>query len=122
MGRRTAGMLLAAAMAVAVLAAACGDDSPPPGVPPEDLVGGREAHVFYARNCSSCHGTQREGRIGPALRPADLTEEPGVYLEAIALGRRGTAMPGWGAQAVNGGLSDQEVRRLLEWLQETPAD
>lgn len=104
---------------VAGLVVACGaSDAPPSDVPPEDLVGGREARVFYARNCSACHGQEREGRIGPALTPDRLTEERTFYAEAIALGREGTAMPGWGAQTVDGGLSEQEVTRLLEWLLE----
>ncbi|MDP2328691.1 MAG: cytochrome c [Dehalococcoidia bacterium] len=105
--------------AVAGLLVACGgSDAPPPGVPPEDLVGGREARVFYARNCSACHGLEREGRIGPALTPDRLTQERAFYAATIALGRPGTAMPGWGAQTINGGLSEQEVTRLLEWLLE----
>jgi mono/diheme cytochrome c family protein len=106
------------AVAATLLVACGGNDAPPPDVPPEDLVGGREAHVFYARNCSSCHGLEREGRIGPALTPDRLTQERAFYAETIALGRPGTAMPGWGAQTVTGGLSEQEVTRLLEWLLE----
>jgi mono/diheme cytochrome c family protein len=114
-------LALVAAGALALVLGACGDDAPPPDVPVEDLVRGREAHVYYARNCSTCHGPQREGRSAPPLTQEVLTEEPAYYEAAIALGRPGTTMPGWGAQAVNGGLSPREVERLVEWLLETPA-
>lgn len=119
---RRRGWIVTMAAVGALAAAACtGSDAPPPDVPPEDLVGGREAHVFYARNCSSCHGPEREGRIGPALTPDRLSTRD-EWAAAIALGRQGTAMPGWGAQVLNGGLSQQEVDRLIEWLiEEAPA-
>lgn len=117
-GRHWLGLIAAGS---ALLAACTGSDAPPAEIPPEDLVGGREARVFYARNCSSCHGINREGRIGPALTPDRLSTRD-EWAAAIALGRRGTAMPAWGAQAINGGLSQQEVDRLIEWLiEEAPA-
>lgn len=97
----------------ALLLAACGGTEPAPPVPGEPTVGGRAVHVYYARNCASCHGLEREGRAGPALTPDRLTEADEVYVEAILNGRPGTTMPAFGR---NGRLSAAEVEVLVDWL------
>lgn len=97
----------------ALLLTACGGTEPAAPAPGEPTVGGRAVHVYYARNCATCHGMEREGRIGPGLTPDSLTEPDEVYVEAILNGRPGTAMPAFGG---SGRLSAAEVELLVDWL------
>jgi mono/diheme cytochrome c family protein len=106
------------AVLVSIVLAACssGDGSTPvpdDGGPPFD---GKPVGDFYRANCSSCHGTDRGGGIGPALTPERLTREDAVYFDAIARGRPGTSMPVWR----NRGLTDQEITALVEYLRTEP--
>lgn len=74
-------------------------------------VDGQPVRRYFAQNCSACHGTQREGRIGPALTPERLTQDAAFYADTIANGRSGTAMPAWG-----GGLTKEDITTLVTWL------
>lgn len=68
---------------------------------------------FYATNCAGCHGAERQGIVGPALTPERLVAADEVYVDAIANGRPSTTMPSWKRLA---GLSDDEIRVLVQWL------
>jgi cytochrome c55X len=67
---------------------------------------------IYAQSCSSCHGTRREGGVGPALTSATLTGADDGYIATILGGRPGTAMPAWGEL----GLTAEQARALLDFL------
>jgi cytochrome c5 len=71
---------------------------------------------FYQANCAACHGGQRQGSLGPALVPSRLTEGDEFYMDAIANGRPGTAMPAWGGL----GLTDSDIAVLVEFIRTEP--
>ncbi len=66
-----------------------------------DAVSGEEnartGALIYKHNCSSCHGREAEGGIGPSLSsPSFLGAVDDRYLyRAITEGRPSTAMPAW---------------------------
>lgn len=110
-----------AAMAIlgALLTTAClsaGDTSTP--VPDDGgaLFDGRTAADFYGSNCSSCHGRDRGGGIGPSLEPDKLSKDDAVYFETIARGRSGSSMPAWRLK----GLTDREIDALVALLRTEP--
>lgn len=72
---------------------------------------------IYKQNCSSCHGAQGEGGIGPALRDSPYIQTAGdqAITETIAKGRTGTAMPAW-SQAQGGLLSDAQIADVVAFL------
>jgi len=104
-------------MSVALAACAAAADTSTP-VPDDGgpLFDGRSAATYYRENCSSCHGSDRAGQIGPSLRPEALTKDDSIYLETIANGRSGTAMPAWRRS----GLTDREIEALVEFLHTEP--
>ena len=93
-----------------------GDASTPVPDDGGPLFGGKPVADFYRANCSSCHGTDRGGGIGPALVPERLTRDDAFYFDTIAQGRPGTAMPVWR----NRGLNDREIAALVEYLRTEP--
>lgn len=60
-----------------------------------DWFEGGTAADAYLGFCSGCHGANRQGGIGPALRPENLTQNDLFYFETIRDGRPSTAMPSW---------------------------
>ncbi len=83
-----------------------------------DWFDGRTAAEMYADSCSSCHGPERAGGIGPALLPGALTENDAFYFDTIKNGRPGTFMPAWGSL----GVRDEEIWLLLGLLRSEPED
>ena len=77
--------------------------------------GGTSIQVYYRNGCSSCHGVERQGSIGPALVPGRLSDKDAAYVATIRDGRPGTSMPAWG----RGGLSDEEIWGLVGFLRST---
>ncbi len=75
---------------------------------------------LFARNCSSCHGLNGEGFVGPALnvpenRPTDaasLARLQDQFSNTIDCGRTGTFMPAW-AQDQGGPLNEVQVEQLV---------
>lgn len=113
-------ILAALGGAMLLLLGACGsgtggDADGTPLAGDEVLVGGRTARTYFAQNCASCHGMQREGRLGPPLTPERLTQDSAAYIDVIANGRPGTAMPGWGSR-----LNAADIEALVGWLMSTP--
>ncbi len=103
-----------------VRAFAAGVPAPIDGEPSRWVAGdaGNGARL-YADACASCHGTAGEGREGPALANARfLAAATDTYLvETIRRGRRGTAMPGFGAASpTHRLLSDEEIRDVVSLL------
>lgn len=82
----------------------------------EQLFDGKSAPEEYQTSCSSCHGSERAGGVGPALAPDRLLGDDLTYFETIKNGRPGTAMPAWGDQ----GLSDAEIWLLVGMLHTEP--
>lgn len=68
--------------------------------------------AVYLGSCAACHGLEREGAEGPALRDERLTRADDFYLRTILEGRAERGMPSWGAA----GMSDEQARRLLAYL------
>ncbi len=78
----------------------------------------RTIREYYRTGCGGCHGSEREGGIGPALVPGRLVDSDTHYFDIIRDGRPGTSMPSWG----RGGLSDAEIWGLVGFLRSSPMD
>ena len=91
------------------------------------------ADLFY-QACTTCHGQNGEGLVGPALNAADLlVPEPGQtkpprliqknyngdlrsYIEGtVTYGRVGTVMPAWG-QAAGGPFRADQISALATFI------
>ena len=78
-----------------------------------------DAAALYGTHCSSCHGAQRTGGMGPALLPESLERlRKPEALRVIQQGRPATQMPGFADT-----LSAAEVNALAAWVYQpvTPA-
>jgi len=86
----------------------------------ESLLHGQ---ALFAENCASCHGTQGEGIVGPALNDKSLLEgaSNGVIFAAIQTGRPNTTMPAWG-QAYGGALTDEDIHAIVDFIRAYEAD
>ena len=106
------------AILVSVALGACGGGDTSTPVPDDGapIFDGRPVGDFYRSNCSSCHGTDRGGGIGPALEPDRLTNDDAFYADTIARGRAGTSMPAWRTR----GLNDREIAALVDFLRTEP--
>lgn len=76
-------------------------------------VQGQPVADYYQANCATCHGTEREGDVGPALLPGDLNESDDVYYDIIANGQGG--MPSWGDK-----LTEEEINTLVDFIRTEP--
>ena len=74
-------------------------------------------HELYADNCATCHGTNGEGGIGPALNSHDLlTSTMDETLAGLTrFGVPSSLMPAWG-QASGGPFTDEEVNQLVAFI------
>ncbi|MCD0501394.1 c-type cytochrome [Bordetella petrii] len=87
-----------------------------PGAPSAqaDPTPRRQAQLDHLlrQDCGSCHGLRMTGGLGPPLtRQALATRPRELLISTIALGRPGTAMPGWEAL-----LSPQDIAWLADRL------
>ncbi len=74
------------------------------------VPGAALANDLYLKNCSSCHGADRLGGIGPALLPENLSRlKKPEAARMIRDSRAGVQMP-----AFKDKLSDQEIAGLVE--------
>ena len=89
----------------------------------------RSGEALYRQFCSLCHDTGRfsrydkfYGQFFPAVRGSTFIRiaSPQFIDENIRRGRPGTLMPAWGADA--GGLSEEEIVLIREYLLETTAE
>ena len=72
---------------------------------------------LYADNCATCHGTNGEGGIGPALNSRDLLTAT-MDETLVGLTRFGvpsTLMPAWG-QASGGPFTDEQLNQLVAFI------
>jgi mono/diheme cytochrome c family protein len=84
-----------------------------------DLAEAVEAgHELYTANCTSCHGENGEGSIGPALNTKDLREsvDEEQFFGLVRTGVPGTSMPAW-AQVFGGPFTDEEARQVVAYIQ-----
>lgn len=79
----------------------------------------RDAQKLYFQRCAGCHGVLRKGATGKPLTP-DITREKGSeYLKALITYGSPAGMPNWGS---SGELTDQEIDRMVAFLQHEPPD
>ncbi|WP_017905162.1 c-type cytochrome [Pseudomonas asplenii] len=74
----------------------------------------RQAQLEHllTQDCGACHGLHMTGGLGPELTRTALAGKSRDSLVAtVALGRPGTAMPGWAPL-----LSDADIRWLVDLL------
>ncbi len=72
---------------------------------------------IFLKNCSTCHGVQGEGVVGPALRNSQYIQTAGdqAVFQTIAEGRPGTKMPAW--LQINGGpLNETQIADVVAYL------
>jgi mono/diheme cytochrome c family protein len=72
---------------------------------------------IYEQHCTSCHGIEGQGGIGPTLRNNQFIQtggDQGIFT-TIANGRPGTKMPAW-LQANGGPLVDAQINNVIAYL------
>ncbi|MFF2888606.1 c-type cytochrome [Paenibacillus sp. NPDC057967] len=72
-------------------------------------IDAKAALQIYQSMCISCHGTELQGQIGPALAHVGTKMSKEELYRMIASGRRG--MP-----AFEGRLSEDEIITMTTWL------
>jgi len=82
-----------------------------------------EGKKLFAENCTSCHGEQGEGGIGPALNSKELleTSPDELIFSLIRTGVPGTRMPAWG-QVFGGPLTDEQMMQISAFLRSWEPD
>jgi len=87
-----------------------------------DEIRDRQAAVatgadLFSGNCTSCHGANGEGAVGPALNPKEVlsTISDESLFSLTRTGVPGTLMPAWG-QAFGGPFTDEQLRQLVAYL------
>lgn len=78
------------------------------------IANGRE---LFAQNCTTCHGENGEGDVGPALNNKTFlkTAEDGRIASLISSGVPGTAMPSW-SETFGGPFTDEQIHALVAFL------
>ena len=94
-------------------------------VPAADQQAAVEAgQELFADNCATCHGTDGDGGIGPALNSRELlTSTMDETLAGLTrFGVPSSLMPAWG-QAFGGPFTDEEINHLVAFMRawEPPA-
>lgn len=80
---------------------------------------------IYTNQCSSCHGMEGEGGVGPALRDRELLKSTfdQVFFSVIRSGVPNTQMPAWSVD-FGGPLTDEDIRNLValmrSWEDDAP--
>jgi mono/diheme cytochrome c family protein len=71
----------------------------------------------FEQHCTSCHGIEGQGGIGPALRNNQFIQTGGdqAIFTTIANGRPGTKMPAW-LQPNGGPLVDAQINDVIAYL------
>lgn len=76
-----------------------------------------EGKKSFAEACTSCHGAQGEGGIGPALNSQEFlkTNSNELVFSLIRTGVPGTPMPAWG-QAFGGPFTDDQAMQITAFM------
>jgi cytochrome c oxidase cbb3-type subunit 3 len=90
---------------------------PEPVTPMAGIAGDPTAgSIVYQANCTVCHGTQGQGRVGGKLAKNWPGNEPLSYIsQVVGEGIQGSTMPGW-LQAQGGPLSESEVANVSAYV------
>lgn len=68
-----------------------------------------ELRTMLKNTCSSCHGADLKGAIGPALKPETLgSKDDAMLIDTIYNGRKGTMMSSWKAS-----MNKEEIAWLV---------
>lgn len=68
-----------------------------------------EIRTMLKNTCSSCHGADLKGAIGPALKPETLgSKDDAMLIDTIYNGRKGTMMSSWKAS-----MNKEEIAWLV---------
>lgn len=72
---------------------------------------------IYVEQCTSCHGAQGEGGVGPALNDRQVLKNTldKVFFSVIRSGVPGTQMPAWSVE-FGGPLTDEDIRDVVAYL------
>lgn len=72
---------------------------------------------IYQAQCISCHGTEGEGGVGPALNNRSVLKntQDDVFYSVIRSGVPGTQMPAWSVD-YGGPLTDEDVRNTVAFI------
>jgi cytochrome c55X len=71
-----------------------------------------ELRTMLKNTCSSCHGADLKGAIGPALKPETLgSKDDAMLIDTIYNGRKGTMMSSWKAS-----MNKEEIAWLVSIL------
>jgi mono/diheme cytochrome c family protein len=72
--------------------------------------------AIFERNCTSCHGVNAEGNIGPTLRnDAFIKNGDAPVIDTISTGRPGTVMPAW-LMSQGGPLTSSQILDVVAFL------
>jgi mono/diheme cytochrome c family protein len=87
------------------------------GTPQGGQTEAAQGAPIFQQYCASCHGSQAEGGIGPALTNNRFIQTSGdqAIATTIAQGRPGTLMPAW-SQANGGPLTDAQIASVVAFL------
>ncbi|MCC7130441.1 MAG: hypothetical protein B6D39_01290 [Anaerolineae bacterium UTCFX2] len=72
---------------------------------------------IFQQQCASCHGSQGEGGVGPALNNRALLKitSDNAFFSVIRSGVPNTQMPAWGIE-FGGPLTDEDVRDAVAFI------
>lgn len=72
---------------------------------------------LFAQNCTTCHGDNGEGDVGPALNNKAFLKsaEDGRISSLIGSGVPGTAMPSW-SETFGGPFTDEQIHDLVAFI------
>ena len=77
--------------------------------------GARAGAKVFARECASCHGHQREGRVGPPLASREIkSSQPGRLFWVLRNGSIRRGMPSFAH------LPEQQRWQIITFLQQEP--
>lgn len=104
-------VMLAASGICAAVATGCGQQQT---LLQRDAVQFPQAVALYQNGCSTCHGNNLQGGIGPSLQHVGSALTLAAIVHRIEVG--GAPMP---AYAIPGDsiLTHQQIRTLAQWLQ-----
>lgn len=73
--------------------------------------------LLYTAQCQSCHGTDGEGGLGPALNNKQVLDNTpdNVFFSVVRSGVPNTQMPAWSVE-YGGPLTDEDVRDIVALL------
>lgn len=77
----------------------------------------KAGRVLYADNCVACHGTNGEGKVGPAINSKELLKMTAdqTFFSLIQTGVPGSVMPAWG-QTFGGPFTDEQTSQLVAFI------